>query len=100
LLSGKISKAAATDAIAIVETASATAAVLGADAAAKAADVRLLDLKLGQGLGGKGFFTMTGELDSIEAAVSSSRAVIDPSLIVGLEIVARPHEDLHARLIW
>ena len=100
LLAGKPPKGTATDAVAIVETTSAAAAVLGADAAAKAADVRLLELKLGQGLGGKGFFTMTGELESIEAAVAASRGIIEPSLIVGVEVVARPHEDLHARLIW
>jgi microcompartment protein CcmL/EutN len=90
----------ATDAVAVIETGSVTAAVLGADAAAKAADVTLLDLRLGQGIGGKGYFTMTGDLESIEAAVSAARAAIEHGLVVGVEIIARPHEDLHAKLMW
>jgi microcompartment protein CcmL/EutN len=89
-----------TDAAAIVETTSAISAVLSADAAAKAAQVLLLDLRLGQGLGGKGFFTMTGDLESIESAVAAAEAAIDPRFKVGVEIIPRPHEDLHSRLMW
>jgi microcompartment protein CcmL/EutN len=100
LLAGSCPGGPATDAVAIVETASATAAVLAADAAAKAADVRLLDLRLGQGLGGKGFFTMTGDLESIQAAVAAGRGALDAALLVGVEIIPRPHEDLHTRLMW
>src|SRR5262245_49331293 len=88
------------DSVAIIETASATATVLAADAAAKAADVTLLDMRLGQGLGGKGFFTMTGELESIEAAAAAGQAAIDAALLVGVEIIPRPHEDFGARLMW
>jgi microcompartment protein CcmL/EutN len=89
-----------TDAAAILETTSAISAVLAADAAAKAAAIMLLDLRLGQGLGGKGFFTMTGDLESIEAAVAAGQSAIDPRFIVGVEIIPRPHEDLHSRLMW
>jgi microcompartment protein CcmL/EutN len=85
---------------AIFETYSATATVLAADAAAKAADVTLLDMRLGQGLGGKGFFTMTGALEAIEAAAAAGQGAIDAALLVGVEIIARPHEDLHVRLMW
>ncbi len=100
LLAGTRPAGPATDAVAIVETLSATAAVLAADAAAKAADVRLLDLRLGQGLGGKGFFTMTGDLESIEASVAAAQGVVDAGLVVGVEIIPRPHEDLHLKLMW
>lgn len=87
-------------AVAVFETFSATATVLAADAAAKAADVVLLDMRLGQGLGGKGFFTMSGDLDSIEAAAAAGQAVIDGGLLVGVEIIPRPHEDFARRLMW
>jgi microcompartment protein CcmL/EutN len=89
------------DAVAVVETFSVAATVLAADAAAKAASVTLLDMRLGQGLGGKGFFTMTGDLDSIEAAAAAAQAAIDGGLLVGVEIIPRPHEDLAAgKLMW
>lgn len=100
LLAGPRQSGPATDAVAIVETATVASTILAADAAAKAAEVTLLDLRLGQGIGGKGFFTMTGDLESIEAAVAAGKAAIDAANVVAVEIIPRPHEDLHARLMW
>lgn len=100
LLAGTRSGEPATDAVAIVETVTVASTILAADAAAKAAAVRLLDLRLGQGIGGKGFFTMTGDLESIEAAVGAGRSAIDAGNLLAVEIIPRPHEDLHARLMW
>jgi len=88
------------DAVAIFETFTLCATILAADAAAKAADVTLLDMRLGQGLGGKAFFTMTGDLDSIQAAVAAGEAVLERGLLVGVEIIAAPHADLRTRLMW
>ena len=88
------------EAVAVFETYSVASTVLAADAAAKAAEVTLLDMRLGQGLGGKGFFTMTGDLESIQAAADAGRAAIENGLLVGIEIIARPHEDLSRKLMW
>jgi microcompartment protein CcmL/EutN len=100
LVAGRAAAGGGVDAVAIFETYSATATVLAADAAAKAAAVMLLDMRLGQGLGGKGFFTMTGDLESIEAAVEAGQGAIEGGLLVGVEVIARPHEDLQQRLMW
>jgi microcompartment protein CcmL/EutN len=89
-----------TDSVALVETCTICATVLAADAAAKAAAVTLLDLRLGQGIGGKGFFTMNGDLESIEAAAAAAQGILDPSLLVGVEIIPAPHADLRRRLMW
>lgn len=88
------------DSVAIFETFSVCATVLGADAAAKAADVTLLEMRLGQGLGGKAYFTMSGPLDAVEAAAAAARAIIEPGLLCGLELIPAPHEDLRRRLIF
>jgi microcompartment protein CcmL/EutN len=88
----------AVDAVAVVETATVASTILAADAACKAADVRLCEMRLASGLGGKGFFTMTGELDRIEAAVAAATGAIDARLLVNREILARPHEDLHGTI--
>lgn len=89
------------DSVGIVETFSVAAAVLGADAAAKAADVQLVEMRLGQGLGGKGYFTMTGTLDAVEAAVDAARRVLDGALLFATEVIPAPHEDVReGRLIW
>jgi bacterial microcompartment shell protein len=100
LVAGQSMARPVVDAVCVLETFSATATVLAADAAAKAADVVLLDMRLGQGLGGKGFFTMTGDLESIEAAAAAGQSAIENGLLVGVEIIPRPHEDLHAKLMW
>jgi microcompartment protein CcmL/EutN len=86
--------------VGIVETSSVASTLLGADSAAKAARVTLLDLRLGVGLGGKGFFTMTGDLEDVQAAVAAATAAIDEKYVVGVEIIPAPHDDLHARLFW
>jgi microcompartment protein CcmL/EutN len=88
------------DAVAVFEAFTVCATVLAADAAAKAAAVVILDMRLGVGLGGKGFFTMTGPLEDIEAASAAGQAVIDRGLLTGVEIIAAPHEDLRRRLMW
>lgn len=89
------------DSLGVVETFTVAGAVLGADVAAKAADVTLLEMRLGQSIGGKGYFTMTGTLDAVEAAVDAARRALDGALLCATEIVAAPHDDVRTRgIIW
>ena len=53
------------NAVGVMEFFSVTAAVYAADAAAKAADVTLLDVRLGVGIGGKSFAVLTGEVAAV-----------------------------------
>ena len=86
-------------AIGIVETLSVASAIVGADAAAKTAEVRLLELAPGRGIGGKGFFTMTGDVASVEAAAQAARALIDArGYHLRTEILAGPHARLAERV--
>lgn len=85
-------------ALGIFETFSAAAALRAADSACKAAEVRLFELRLCDGLGGKGFFLLTGELDMVEAALLSGERATVPGLFLGRELIPRPHEDLIASL--
>jgi microcompartment protein CcmL/EutN len=82
-------------ALGIMETFSLCAAVLAADAAVKAADVRLIEVRLGRGLGGKSFITLTGDVAAVEAAV---RAAGEPEDIKGLiadrTVIPSPHPDI------
>jgi microcompartment protein CcmL/EutN len=82
-------------ALGIVETTAVASAVLGADAAAKAADVALLEIAPGRGLGGKGFFTMTGTVGAVQAGAEAARALIDArGTHVRTEILTGPEERL------
>jgi microcompartment protein CcmL/EutN len=83
----------------VVETTTVAAAIVGADAAAKAADVLLLEIAPGRGIGGKGFFTLTGDVASVQAGADAARAVIDRrDAHVRTEILAGPHPSIRARV--
>ena len=68
------------------------------DAAAKAAVVRLIEMQLARGIGGKAYFVLTGALAEIEAAVEAGLGAVAAGLVCGTEIIAAPHDDLVARL--
>jgi microcompartment protein CcmL/EutN len=86
-------------AIGVMETLSVASTIAGADAAAKAARIRLLEIGPGRGIGGKAFFTMTGEVAAVEAAADAARALVDSrGLHLRTEILAGPHETLARRV--
>ncbi|MBI1798691.1 MAG: BMC domain-containing protein [Candidatus Eisenbacteria bacterium] len=58
----------------MIETLTAAAAIVAADLAAKAADVRLRDLRLANGLGGKGVLFFSGSLGDVQASLEAGRA--------------------------
>jgi len=64
------------DAITVLETSSIPAVVRATDAAVKGAMVALLELRLGDGLGGKGIALLTGERADVEAAVEIAQRVL------------------------
>lgn len=59
-------------AVGIIETYSLATAVLVSDAAVKAANVDLIEIRLGRGLGGKAFTVLTGDVSSVKAAVEAA----------------------------
>ena len=62
---------------------------------AKAAEVRILEIAPGRGIGGKGFFTVTGEVGAVQAAAEAARAIIDRrGTHVRTEILTGPHPGL------
>jgi len=94
------SQVAGIDSLAIIETFTVAGTILAADAAAKAADVELIELRMANGLGGKSFFTMTGRLHEIEAAVEAGTAIIeDAGTLVCVETVPNPHPDINLKLL-
>jgi microcompartment protein CcmL/EutN len=93
---------AAADAVGIFETFSVASALLSADAACKAISgeggVRLVELRLADGLGGKAFFVLAGAQAEVEAALFAAERVIPTGLLLGRELIPRPHDDLLALL--
>ncbi|HEY2900345.1 MAG TPA: BMC domain-containing protein [Polyangia bacterium] len=95
---GESNASAGVESYAVVETLSVAAALLAADAAAKAAAVRLVEMQLARGIGGKAFFSLSGPLADIEAAVDAAIGITDRALLLGTEIIPAPHEDFLAKL--
>lgn len=87
------------ESLAIVETATVTTALLAADRTLKGAEVRLLELRLGSGLAGKGLFTLTGDLDMIQGARDVLEVSVPIERIIRVELIAQPHPDLPRHLL-
>ncbi len=82
-------------ALGVIETFSASSIIEVADAAAKTADVLLLRVHLAMALGGKGFVMLTGDVASVQAAVSAGCAVAaEEGILVGSAVIARPRAEL------
>ncbi len=70
-----------TDALGVVETQTVASAIHAADAGVKGAEVSLLQLRLADGLGGKGLVLFTGLVADVETAVALGTAVAQPHLL-------------------
>ena len=79
------------DSLGVIETATVSAAIVACDSACKTADVRVVEMRLGQGIGGKGVFTLAGDLWDVEAALDAAvTSIEDRRALVGRELIARP----------
>jgi len=88
------------EALGIVETFTVASTLLAADAAAKAAPVRLIEIRLAKGLGGKAYFTMSGEVYEVEASMEAALAVARArGSLVRSVVIPRPHESLRSTLL-
>ena len=87
-------------ALGILESFNVATMIKAADAAAKAASVTLLELRLAMALGGKAFCTMTGDVGSVQAAVAAGRKVIaDAGVLVYATVISRPHPDVYREVV-
>lgn len=86
---------AAVQAVAVVETFTVAGALRAADAAVKAAAVDLLEVRLARGLGGKGYFMVTGDVGSVQAAADAAeRAAAENGGHLATTVIPAPHADL------
>lgn len=82
-------------AMGIIETFCAASCIKAADAAAKAAEVLLIELRLCMGLGGKAYVTMTGDVSAVEAAVAAGvEEIKEDATLVTSVVIPGPHEDI------
>ena len=86
-------------ALGIIETFSAASIVVASDAAVKAADVQLLDVRVALGLGGKGYALMTGDVAAVNAAVEAgSASAAESGLLVSKVVIPSPAETVFEQI--
>ena len=86
-------------AVGIMETFSLCAAVYAADAAIKAANIELIEVRLGRGLGGKSFVTLTGNVADVNAAVKAAEEIEQTQgMMAGSVVIPSPHPDVLSAL--
>ena len=87
------------DALGVIETVTAAVAIVAADCAAKAADVIIRDLRLANGIGGKGVVLVSGAIGDVQAAVAAGKADAQKlGLLTRAVVIPRVHPQLKARL--
>lgn len=87
-------------ALGVVETFDIVSTILAADASAKAADVTLCEVRIAMAIGGKAFYTVTGSVAAVEAAVSAGLQSLEGrGLVVNSVVIPRPREELFQEFI-
>ena len=87
-------------ALGVLEAFSVTAIVEGADAALKAAAVKLFRVHVAMAIGGKGFLLLTGSVSDVEAAVAAGAEKIGQrGLLVSKIVIPRPSHELFQETI-
>jgi microcompartment protein CcmL/EutN len=87
------------DALGVIETTCVASTILAADAGVKGAEVHLVEIRLGDGLGGKGIVLYSGLVADVEAAVSIGVGVLRrPDVLVRQVVIPQLHPEMWANV--
>src|SRR5881227_4485572 len=79
------------EALGIVESFSVASLIEGADAAVKAANIQLIEIRLAMALGGKAFVTLTGNVAAVESAIDAGAQVVgQKGMLVNKVVIPSP----------
>ncbi len=83
------------DSLGVIETFSVVSCITAADAAVKAADVELIEVRCATGMGGKSFLSLTGDFSSVDVAVREGlESLKDTGLVLSHATIASPSPDI------
>ena len=87
-------------AVGIIESFSLATMIVCADAVLKTAEVEAIELRLGNGLGGKSYFTFTGDVAAVKAGNDAGVSIAqEHGLLVNAEVIPSPSELLIPTLL-
>ena len=82
------------DAIGIIETLSVVAGIEAADKAAKMGGVKIIEIRLAIGFGGKSYVKMLGNLDAVEVAMEAGISVANAkNQLCNSTLIPQPHKE-------
>lgn len=88
------------ESLGVIETHAMATCLEVADRVAKAAMVRIIELRLSRCLGGKSFVSFTGDIASVRSAATIGENLArDRGQLLHSVVIARPHEKLHRFII-
>src|SRR3954471_18472834 len=88
------------EALGILESFSVASLIEGADAAVKAANVQLIEIRLAMALGGKAFVTMTGDVAAVQSAVEAAASMVgQKGMLVNKVVIPSPRRELLNEMI-
>lgn len=94
------SKVGQLESLGILESFSVASLIEGADAAIKAANVEIIEIRLAMALGGKAFCTITGEVAAVNSAIEAGAHIIaEKGLLVNKVVIASPRPELLSEMI-
>ncbi|MDX1691750.1 MAG: BMC domain-containing protein [Acidimicrobiia bacterium] len=82
------------EALGVVETATLTAVIGAADAGVKGASVTIHELRMADGLGGKGYVLFGGAVSDVEAAVEIAGDRVPEGAMRGTAVIAQLHREM------
>ncbi|TZE83009.1 BMC domain-containing protein [Calorimonas adulescens] len=84
------------EALGVVECYTVASLIMGADIAAKASKITLIEIRVGMGIGGKSFFTLTGRVSDVMDSVEKAAQYIQShGYLVNKTVIPSPHRDIY-----
>ena len=92
--------ACAEGALGVMEFFSVSASIRAADAAVKAADIELIEVRLGTGIGGKSYVALTGDTAAVTEAVRCGADTCgDTGLLMDTVVIPNPRPEIFESLL-
>ncbi|HSV88692.1 MAG TPA: BMC domain-containing protein [Bacteroidales bacterium] len=83
------------ESVGIIETLNVVSAIAAADVAAKESGVRILEVRLAIGYGGKSYVKMSGKLSDVQASMEAGvRLVKQKKSLCAQSLISQPHSEI------
>lgn len=88
------------DALGVMEFFSIASSIVAADTAAKTAEVTILEVRLGLGIGGKSFVTLSGIVSAVQAAINAGvKEAAEKGMVVSTCVIPSPSPEIFQAMI-